>query len=343
MLGCLASKGLYKPCMTHKCTHLPSPPLSLMLFDIQQCGLSQTFPLPLPAALHSAACMCTHIMSGVCRLTVMIQNAGLAVVTAEREDARRRAEQAEFEMRELRAECKSLVDRLQAQSASMQPIDSELSRSQVDSAPAQAPDSPPSQAPTSTQGDSSELNATELTRQLEEAAVKTSSLEADIVSLHAQVVTRNVEFESSRAALSTELALMTQQIEQLSSQRDQATQRVESSFAERDSFAKKTRELETELAESTLRTESLSAEKVELKQQLEGLLAGAEQTSEAQDEVQKLQGQLSQLQEQLQHKKEEVRRLEEEQGQLHQKVHSLEEEAQESFEQLTGKEEVSML
>ncbi len=314
-----------------------------MLFDIQQCGLSQTFPLPLPAALHSAACMCTHIMSGVCRLTVMIQNAGLAVVTAEREDARRRAEQAEFEMRELRAECKSLVDRLQAQSASMQPIDSELSRSQVDSAPAQAPDSPPSQAPTSTQGDSSELNATELTRQLEEAAVKTSSLEADIVSLHAQVVTRNVEFESSRAALSTELALMTQQIEQLSSQRDQATQRVESSFAERDSFAKKTRELETELAESTLRTESLSAEKVELKQQLEGLLAGAEQTSEAQDEVQKLQGQLSQLQEQLQHKKEEVRRLEEEQGQLHQKVHSLEEEAQESFEQLTGKEEVSML
>ena len=250
-------------------------------------------------------------------------------------------------MRELRAECKSLMDQLQAQSAadtaSMQLIESELSRSRVDSAPAQAPDSPPSQAPVSTQGDSSELSGTELTRQLEEAAVKISSQEADIVSLHAQVVTREAEFESSRAALSSELALMTQQAEQLSSERDQATQRAESSFAEQDTFAEKARELEAELAESTLRTESLSAEKEELKQQLEGLLAGAKQSSEAQDEVQKLQGQLSQLQEQLLQREEEVRRLEEEQGQLHQKVQSLEEEAQESFEQLTGKEEVLML
>ncbi len=234
------------------------------------------------------------------------------------------------------------MDQLQAQSAadtaSMQLIESELSRSRVDSAPAQAPDSPPSQAPVSTQGDSSELSGTELTRQLEEAAVKISSQEADIISLHAQVVTRKAEFESSRAALSSELALMTQQAE-----RDQATQRAESSFAERDTFAEKARELEAELAESTLRTESLSAEKEELKQQLEGLLAGAKQSSEAQDEVQKLQGQLSQLQEQLLQREEEVRRLEEEQGQLHQKVQSLEEEAQESFEQLTGKEEVLML
>ncbi|KAL0043344.1 hypothetical protein WJX79_002000 [Trebouxia sp. C0005] len=268
---------------------------------------------------------------------------GLAVVTAEREDAMRRAEQLEFEMRELRAECKSLMDRLQSQSAadtaSMQPVESELNRSQADSAPAQAPESPPHQAPASTQGDSSELSPTELTRQLEEAVLKISSLEADIVSLHAQVVTRNAEFEGSRASLSTDLALMTQQVEQLSSERDQATQRADSSFSERDSFAEKARELKAELAESTLQLESLSAEKEELKQQLEGLLAGAKQTSEAQDEVQKLQTQLSQLQEQLLQREEEVRRLEEEQGQLHQKVQSLEEEAQESFEQLTGKEE----
>ena len=263
--------------------------------------------------------------------------AGLAVVTAEREDAIRKAEQLEIEMRKLRAKCQALVDELQARP-------SEASSQLHDAAaPTQAPDSPPTRPPASAQKDNSAFTDThlvQLTQQLEDANLNVSAKEADIVSLHAQVISRNAELESTRAALRTELALLTQQAQQHCSERDVATQRAESSSAERDTFAQQAQQLEADLAESTHRAESLSAQRVDLEQQVEGLLAQAGQNEVASAEMQRLQEQLNQLQEKLHHTEEEVQRLEGEQGQLHHKVQSLEEEAQESFEQLTGKEEV---
>lgn len=263
--------------------------------------------------------------------------AGLAVVTAEREDAIRKAEQLEIEMRKLRAKCQHLTDELQARSSapSTQLHDA--------AAPTQAPDSPPTQPPASAQMDNSAVTGThlvELTQQLEDAKLSISAQEADIVSLHAQVISRNAEFESTRAALRTELALLTQQAQQHCSERDVATQRAESSSAERDTYAQQAQQLEADLAESSHRAESLSAQREELEQQVEGLLAQAGQNEVASAEMQRLQEQLDQLQEKLHHTEEEALRLEGEQGQLHHKVQSLEEEAQESFEQLTAKEEV---
>ena len=261
---------------------------------------------------------------------------GLPVITAEREDAILRADKAEFEARKLKAEIQSLTEQLQAFAAGASlpsQHESQLSQAHCDSPPSQAPDSPIS---ASAQDTSSQLNARifELTQRLEEAAVLRSSMEADLATAHARSVTQSAELESIRASLSTQVAVLTQQLEavtddklklsqraeQLSAEAAEANKRAETSGAERDTFEQQAQQLESELHKSSQRAEELSTETEELRQQLDAMLARAGRNDEAEEEVQKLQREVEKLQE---------------------KVQSLEAEAQESFEKFSEKEEVS--
>lgn len=239
---------------------------------------------------------------------------GLQTVTAEREDAIMRADKAEHKSRKLRQQLVELQKKLDDYSSvsSHSPVESVSSHLHAESAPARAPESPPSQPPVSSQNGDSDLSAQieELTRQLEAAAVSASARDADLKTAHAELASERGRFESAKAALRTELAVLsqeaeadkavlTQRVQELSSQHEAHMQQEDALRAalasDRDSFAERGQQLESELARLT--------------QQLEG-----------QDE--------------------EVRRLKAAQQQLHETVEASEQEAQENFDKFSAKEEV---
>lgn len=264
---------------------------------------------------------------------------GLPLVTAEREDAILRADKAELESTQLRAQLTSLQKKLHDYSSvtsySHSPAESTSSHAHAESASApQVPDSPPSQPPASSQNGDSDLSTRvdELSRQLEAATTSASATEADLKIARAELASERGMSESIKAALRTELAVLTQhaeadsaalteQMEELSSQHDaqrqqaetlgtqlaEVTRRADSATAERDSLADRSQQLESE--------------KEELTQQLQGLLASA-RGREASEE--------------------EARRLHEAHQKLRDKVVALGEEAQENFDRFSAKEEVCL-
>ena len=263
---------------------------------------------------------------------------GLPLVTAEREDAILRADKAEYESTELRAQLASLQKKLHdynsVTSTSQSPAELVSSHLAAESAPTPTTDSHPSQPPKSPQNGDPDLSAEldEVSRQLEAAAMSASAREADLKTVHAELASERGMSESIQAALRIELAVLTQQAE---TDKAALTEQMQELSSQQDAQRQQAESLSTELAVVALRAESASAErhslaehsqqleseKAEMTQQLEGLLARAGQHKASEEEVQRLNQAHQELQE---------------------KVEALEEEAQENFDKFSAKEEVHL-
>ena len=256
----------------------------------------------------------------------------VALAVADTEDALVRAEQAEQEATQLRGECKSLSDRLQAYSlldlAPAQRAEAQSSNPQDDSSPSPSPDSPPTQTSASTLGNTSKHSArlVELSQQLEAAATLRSTMEAGLAGAHAELKSQSAELASTKATLSTEVAILSEQTQALTTDKDELIQRLQQLDSERGTLSRQAEQLTAEIAEVTQRAESATAERdsfAERALELESALSASTQAAEGlrveRDEVHQ---QVAQLQE---------------------KVQGLEEEAQENFDRFSEKEEVSTL
>ena len=268
------------------------------------------------------------------------------MITAEREDAILRADKAELETNQLRAQLVNLQQQQLTSFTSTATSSASPYSPRESSHVHEGLDSHPSQPPPSTHDSNSDLSAqvVQLTEQLEAAALSASMAQADLAADRARLQAELSACVSDKAALSTEVALLTQQAEadqatfaqqkeELTSARDAQSQRAEnlsadlteatrmadSASAERDSFAERCQELESELQESNSTAEAASAEKAQLSKQLDKLTARAQQSKAAEEELQLLKDAHQELQEKLQ---------------------GLEEEAQENFDKFTAKEEV---
>ena len=235
-------------------------------------------------------------------------------MTAERETAILRADKAELKRRQLQQQLAQLQKRLDDYTSvnSRSPAELVSSYMHAESAPTQVLESPPSQPPDSPQNGDSDLSAQldELTRQLEAAAVSASARDADLKSAHAELASERGRSESVKAALSTELAVLSQQAE-----------------ADKAELSQQLQELTSQHESQRERADSLSAE------------LAAERDSFAERSHQH-KSELGEVTQQLAEKEEDVRRLKEAQQALQQTVESLEQEAQEHFEKFSAKEEV---
>ena len=243
-------------------------------------------------------------------------------MTAEREDAVLRADKAEYESTQIRAQLASLQKKLHdynsVTSSNPSPAESASSHMHAESAPTPAPDSD-SQPLELSQNKDSDLSAQvdELRQQLEAAATSASALEADLMSVHAELASERGMYESIQAALKTELAVLTQQAE---ADKTTLTEQMQELSLRQDAQRQQAEALSTELAAVTLRADSVSAErdslaersqqlesgKAEATQQLEGLLARAGQHQASEDKVLRLNEAYQTLQEKLEALEEEA-------------------------------------
>lgn len=135
-------------------------------------------------------------------------------MTAEREDALMRADRAELQSQRLRQQLVELQKKLGDFSSVRNRYVAESASSHLHAE--LAPASPPSQPLTSAQNLDSALSA-QLDEQLTAAAVSASAGDADLKSAYAELASERGRFESAKAVLSTELAVLTQRLQELSS------------------------------------------------------------------------------------------------------------------------------